>query len=99
MKGREYELVFSPFFILRRNLMRYLLDTNILIDYPEILEHNNINDIPIVVSYLTIEELDWLKESKNNEVAFKARRASHYLLKYFNNVIFDTLTKVDREKS
>lgn len=66
--------------------MQYLLDTNILMNVPEILEKDT--DDVYHVSDLTITELDYKKESKNEETAYKARRASHYLMKYYDKITF-----------
>ena len=62
--------------------MKYLLDTNILMNYPEILEKKE--DV-YYISKWVILELDRKKESRDGETAYKARRASHYLLNNFDN--------------
>lgn len=63
--------------------MNYLLDTNILMNYPEILEKTN--EIKYYVSHWTIVELDKKKNSRDGDAAYKARRASHYLLNKYDN--------------
>lgn len=57
--------------------MEILLDTNILMNYPEILEKKTTR---YFVSIWTIRELDRNKNSQDKEKAYKARRAAHYLL-------------------
>lgn len=52
-------------------------------NYPEILLKSE--EMKYYVSYWTIKELDRKKNSKDSDAAYKARRASHYLLDYYNN--------------
>ena len=68
--------------------MKYLLDTNILMNYPEILEKK---EDEYFISRWSITELDKKKSSTDKEEAYKARRASHYLLTNDNW----TLVKID----
>ena len=67
--------------------MSYLLDTNILMNFPELLENLQPGEEYIVSEY-SLQELDYKKESKDSETAYKARRASHYLIKHFNDICF-----------
>ena len=49
-----------------------IVDTNVLLDYPQIIEERK--DLLILTDVL--KELDGLKRSSNNETAFQARRAA-----------------------
>lgn len=62
-----------------------IIDTNILLNYPNIL---NDTEDDITVTIRVIEELDGLKKNKNPEVAYKARRASHYILNNEERISF-----------
>lgn len=74
-----------------------IIDTNILLHHPNILESNN----NLVISIRVIEELDRLKNySLNSEIAYKARRASHMIFEnkeniYFCNERYDKMTVDD----
>lgn len=52
--------------------MRYLIDTNVLMDFPHVLEELDNVVIPIEV----LRELDGLKLNINPDISFKARRAA-----------------------
>lgn len=65
-----------------------LIDTNILLDNPLILEE--LDDI--VLSIRVLEEIDGLKKNINPEVSFNARRASHFIDKNSNKLKFYTKT-------
>lgn len=64
-------------------MKKVLLDTNVLIDYPETLtEYSN-----IIMPNCILEELDGLKKSPE-EVGYKARQAIKYIEKYIDNIFF-----------
>ena len=63
-----------------------ILDTNILLHYPNILE-DNVNE-KFVITIRVLEELDNLKTSKNADTAFEARRASHVISNHLNQIHF-----------
>lgn len=63
----------------------YLIDTNVLLDFPSVLSRYRDN---ILLSIRVIEELDNLKNSLNPELAYKARRAT-YLISQEKNISFD----------
>lgn len=65
--------------------MNYIIDTNILLDYPQIVEDKN-NQIYIATSVL--KELDGLKKHINNDIAFNARRAAIYVSRNLNQLLF-----------
>lgn len=65
--------------------MNYIIDTNILLDYPQIVEDRN-NQIYIATSVL--KELDGLKKHINNDIAFNARRAAIYISRNLNQLLF-----------
>ena len=61
-----------------------LVDTNVLLDYPRIIE--NYDDIVLHISVL--KELDNLK-NKNQEVGKKARKASNLIFANKNKITFN----------
>ena len=61
-----------------------LVDTNILMEKPSVIERND-----IIISIKVLKELDGLKRHQNNEVAEKARRAAIYISRRLENLIFD----------
>lgn len=63
--------------------MKRLIDTNILLDNPQIL-----NEPDIVLSVKVLKELDGLKRSVNEEVAEKARRAAIYISRKMSELEF-----------
>lgn len=65
--------------------MNYIIDTNILLDYPQIIEDKN-NQIYIATSVL--KELDGLKKHINSDIAFNARRAAIYVSRNLNQILF-----------
>lgn len=84
---------------------KYLIDTNVLIHFPSVV--SNIQNIHIHLR--TIEELDYLKESENSELAYRARKAAkfveHNLQKiiiernrYHQKEVDDTLLKCAKKK-
>lgn len=54
--------------------MKFIVDTNVLLSYPLVFEHEN-----LVLILRVLEEIDHLKTSINSETAYNARRASRYL--------------------
>ena len=63
----------------------YLVDTNILMDYPNFIKENLNN---IVISEGVIGELDKLKDSIDKNKSIKARKANRELKKYWNEIKF-----------
>lgn len=63
-----------------------IIDTNILLDYPQIVEDKE-NELVIITSVL--RELDGLKKHINNDIAFKARRAAVYISRNLDNIKFN----------
>lgn len=63
--------------------MNYLIDTNILLDYPQIIEDKN-NDLFITTSVL--QELDGLKRNLNKDTAFNARRAAIFISRNIDDI-------------
>lgn len=63
----------------------YVADTNVLLEFPEIL-----NEQPVVLLSHVIRELEKHKLSHNNELAFKARQATRYIEDNQDTVTFDT---------
>lgn len=61
-----------------------LIDTNILLHNPSILEEIE----NIVITIRVIEEIDGLKKNSNPEIAYKARRASYSILSNDNKIIY-----------
>lgn len=62
----------------------FLVDTNVLLDYPKIPEKEQ-----IILHLSVLEELDELKR-RGGEVSSKARKASYYILKNKDSIVFDS---------
>lgn len=52
--------------------MKFIIDTNVLLSYPKILEEEK----RLVITRRCLKEIDGLKKSDNSELAFQSRRAS-----------------------
>lgn len=61
-----------------------LLDTNVLLNRPQVLSKDD-----IIISVKVLKELDGLKRSPNKETAEKARRAAIYISRRMNELVFD----------
>lgn len=76
----------------------YLVDTNVLLDYPSVLRTYQ-GEVRIALS--VVQELDRLKRSSNEEIAYDARRAIHKLKKneegiaYFSKILVKDSTDDD----
>lgn len=78
--------IFFPFLLGGDFNLKYIVDSNILIDFPAIVENDNYElIIPLCVLY----ELDGLKKSRNSELAFNARRAAVYISNNLDRLTFD----------
>lgn len=66
---------------------KYIVDSNILLDYPQFIE-NTENKI-IIISTSVLRELDGLKKHINSDIAFNARRAAIYISKNMDNIKWD----------
>lgn len=62
----------------------YLVDTNVLLENPEIIK-----EYKVVISGLVIRELEKHKLSFNKELAFNARRATRVIDEEVDNLVFD----------
>lgn len=62
-----------------------ILDSNILLDFPQVI----VNEEDIVITTDVLKELDGLKLSSNSETAFKARRAAVVISKNLERIIFN----------
>ncbi len=69
--------------------MSFIVDTNVLMQYPKIIEDKK----DLVITIRCIEELDHLKQNDNPETAYQARRASNVILLNKDNIIFNTDTQ------
>lgn len=73
--------------------MRYLLDTNVLMDFPYVLEELS----NIVISIDVLKELDGLKLNINPDTSFKARRAAVCISRNIDRITWlDYLDKVNK---
>ena len=63
-----------------------ILDTNVLLDFPQIVTKY---DEYFVIPYVVLMEIDGLKLNKNVEVAQKARKAAVYIAKNMANIEWD----------
>lgn len=61
----------------------FIIDTNILLDYPQIVEDKNKH---LIITTSVLRELDGLKRSPNNDTAFNARRAAIYISRNMDNI-------------
>lgn len=68
-----------------------IVDTNVLLDYPQIIEERK--DLLILTDVL--KELDGLKRSSNNETAFQARRAAVMISRNMDYI--DFFGKLEKE--
>ena len=66
--------------------MKKIIDTNVLLDYPQIVEKEDDNLIALSV----LKELDGLKKHLNKEVAEKARRAAVYISRNLDKLKWDS---------
>lgn len=66
-----------------KRIDRYICDTNVLLDYPEIIEKYNI----VLISHV-LRELEKYKTNRNSDLAFKARQATRYINNH-KKVAFD----------
>lgn len=64
---------------------KYIVDTNILLDYPQIID---IKDVEIIIPTCVLRELDGLKRNQNNDTAFNARRAAVCISRNMDSVSF-----------
>lgn len=65
--------------------MFLVVDSNVLLDYPQILQDEE-NEIVLITDVL--KELDGLKKSENGETAFKARRAAIVISRNIGKIMF-----------
>lgn len=66
--------------------MKKVLDTNVLLDYPQIVtKDTELWVIPLVV----LKEIDGLKMNMNPETSRKARKAAVFVAKNMDNIIWD----------
>ncbi len=72
-----------------------IIDTNILLDYPQIIEDKE-NKLIILTSVL--RELDGLKKHLNQDTACNARRAAIYISRHIDRLNWYNCDKLDKEK-
>lgn len=70
----------------------YIVDTNILLDFPYILEKED----NLIILTDVLRELDGLKLSDNTETAFRARRAAVMISHNLNRVEWDDSLEKDK---
>ena len=58
--------------------MIYIIDTNVLLDYPQVVEDK---ENAIIISTGVLKELDGLKKHINPDISTHARRAAIYISK------------------
>lgn len=66
--------------------MDYIIDSNILLDYPQFIENSKDN---LIISTSVLRELDGLKKHNNPDIAFNARRAAIYLSRNLERITWD----------
>lgn len=75
----------SPYFFLVGGfILKKLVDTNVILDFPKTLEKED-----LIISAKVLKELDGLKKSPNKETAEKARRAAIYISRRIEDLEFD----------
>lgn len=72
--------------------MSKILDTNVLLDYPQIVTKNNED---YIISTAVLKEIDGLKLNGNPVTAQKARKAAVYISKNMDNISWDTTKRTD----
>lgn len=66
--------------------MNYIVDTNVLLDYPQILQERQHN---LIILTDVLMELDGLKKNLNPDIAFKARRAAVIIARNLDFLYFN----------
>lgn len=74
---------------------KYIIDSNILLDYPQFVE--NTEDKMIIISTGVLRELDGLKKHSNPDIAYNARRAAIYISKNMDNLTWDDTYEIVNE--
>lgn len=67
----------------------YLIDTNVLMDFPQVIEELE----PIVIITDVLKELDGLKMNINPDISFKARRAAVVISRNLDKIKWDSSTE------
>lgn len=75
-------------------MKQYVIDSNILLDFPQIIEKEKNNTLIIPTDVL--RELDGLKLNQNSEIAFKARRAAVVISHNIENLEWDDSFEKER---
>ena len=74
--------------------MLKVLDTNVLLDFPQVV----LNEEDIIIATDVLKELDGLKLNANSETAFKARRAAVVISKNLSKIIFNSDFELENYK-
>ena len=74
--------------------MLKVLDTNVLLDFPQVV----LNEEDIIIATDVLKELDGLKLNANPETAFKARRAAVVISKNLSKIIFNSDFELENYK-
>jgi phosphate starvation-inducible PhoH-like protein len=69
--------------------MKFIIDTNVLLQYPKIFEE----DKELVITIRSLKEIDGLKKSDSSELRYQCRRASHTIFSNKNKIDFITIQK------
>jgi PhoH-like ATPase len=75
--------------------MSYVVDTNVLIDYPNVLDEKEGIIIPMVV----LEEIDKLKMNKDRDRVWKARRATNKIMECMHKITLEVISEYDMPSS
>lgn len=75
--------------------MTIIIDTNILLDYPQILINDNREKLILTD---VLRELDGLKMHSNPEISFKARRAAVFIARNRDKIIFENTLESSNSK-
>ena len=75
--------------------MIYIIDTNVLLDYPQVVEDK---ENAIIISTGVLKELDGLKKHINPDISTHARRAAIYISKNIDNLRWYDCEKFELNK-
>ncbi len=77
-------------------MKKYVIDTNVLIDNPDIINKLIKKRSKVIIPYIVIKELDRLK--RNNDISFAVRKSIRNLLENKNHIIID-MSSLELESS
>jgi len=76
--------------IQKKNTSTFIIDTNIIMDFPELIQHIFEQKKLIIIPYNVIEELDGLKDSDDKEKSKKARDGLKIINENIDSIKFES---------